>query len=286
MGWVASSAVWRRAAAPLGDAHRRRSSLGLPGWWSGRPGGRAANRDTRKPLVAGPGASAPVLLSELSAPEPLTQWAGRFTCFEACWNACPAAGWLLWAAARTSQSREERRAVVLCAAAVADLALDRVGWRDPRITTAIAEARAWGAGAGDPAVLLAAGQAALEAAGDAAELARGEAARARRLMTLAPRQRLATAIASRALDARLASCRAARQESVALAAAWTAWAAAEAGTAADIPVQWAACVSQAGTHAATALSLLRPAAGSKARARAAAPCAGLVRSRLPCPRIG
>jgi hypothetical protein len=266
MGWVASSAVWRRAASPLGDVHRRRSGLG-----------------------PGPGASALVLLGELSAPEPLLQWAGRFTCFEACWNACPAAGWLLWAAARTSQSCEERRAVVLCAAEVADLALDRAGWRDPRITTAIAQARAWAAGEGDPAATLAtaqAGQAALEAAGDAAELATGEAARARRLMTLAPRQRLATAIASRALDARLASCRAARQESVALAAAWTAWAAAEAGTAADLPVQWAACVSQAGTHAATALSLLRPATGSKARARAAAPCAGLVRSRLPCPRIG
>jgi hypothetical protein len=228
----------------------------------------------------------PGLLDTLSAPEPLLQWAGQFGCFEAFWDACPAVGWLLWAAARTSRNREEQSAVISCTAAVAELALDRAGRPDPRIIAAIARARAWETQDGDPAVILAAGRTALEAAREAAEQVADEAARARLLMSITARRRLATAIASRALDARLASCRAARQESVALAAAWTAQAAAGAGTAEALPVQWAGCVSQAGTYAATALSLRRPAASSKARARDAAPCAGLVRSRLPCPRIG
>src|SRR5882757_853942 len=75
-----------------------------------------------------PRPSSPVWLSELSAPGPLARWASSFADLSSCWNACPDPEWLLWLAARTCGSAEQRKPVVLCAAELSSLA--RRGGRD------------------------------------------------------------------------------------------------------------------------------------------------------------
>src|SRR6266700_5553466 len=67
-------------------------------------------------------ASSQSWLSELSAPDPLAQWASSFTDLRSCWNACSDPEWLMWLAARTCGSDEQRKQVVLCAAELASVA--------------------------------------------------------------------------------------------------------------------------------------------------------------------
>src|ERR1700722_1625524 len=76
-------------------------------------------------------------LSELSAPDPLAHWASSFTDLKSCWNACHDPEWLLWLAARTCGSVEQREQVVLCAAELASAARRRGRDTDPRVTNAI-----------------------------------------------------------------------------------------------------------------------------------------------------
>jgi hypothetical protein len=221
-------------------------------------------------------------LAQLSAPEPFVRWAQPYADFRSCWDACPDASWMLWAAARLAATSQQRRAIVCCTATVGELALGNHKHTDPRITAAFSAARMWARGTGDQAAIAAAGLGALDAASDAAGLAAREASRARTLFSLAPRRRLASTTTSHAIGAHLASRAAARAEAAAYAAAWTARSATEAGTTMGLPQQWAASVSRAGTYAITALS---PSPGPGSR-RAAARCAKTVRRCLPCPQLG
>jgi hypothetical protein len=220
-------------------------------------------------------------LAQLSAPEPFARWARPFADFQSCWDACPDASWMLWAAARLSQTIQQRRAIVCCAAAVGELALGSHKHADPRTIAAFSAARTWASGTADQATVAAAGLGALEAASEAAGLAAREASRARTLLSLAPRRRLASATTSRAMAAQLASRAATSQEAAAYAAAWTVRSAAEADTTMGLPEQWAACVSCVGTYAVISLS---PSPGPRSR-RPAARCAKTVRRCLPCPQL-
>jgi hypothetical protein len=225
-------------------------------------------------------------LAQLSAPEPFVRWARPFTDFPSCWDACPDASWMLWAAARLSQTIEQRRAIVCCAAAVGELAAGGHKDADPRIIAAFTAVRIWARGTADQAAVAAAGRAALDAASDAAGLAAREAPRARALFSLAPRRRLASVTTSRAIAAHHASRAAARQEAAAYAAAWTVRSAAEADTTMGLPQQWAACVSRVATYAVIALSPPPGPARRRPAGRAAARCARTVRRCIPCPQLG
>ena len=161
-------------------------------------------------------------LAQLSAPEPFVRWARPFTDFQSCWDACPDATWMLWAAARLAATSQQRRAIVCCTAATGELALGNHKHTDPRITAAFAAARMWARGTTGQATVATAGRDALDAATEAAGRAAREASQARTLFSLAPRRRLASVTTSRAIAAHLASRAATRQEAAAYAAAWTA----------------------------------------------------------------
>lgn len=233
----------------------------------------------------------------MRAPGPLTDWARPFADLESCWHACPSPEWLLWLAARLSITAAERRALVSCLAELARRAARASRIADSSVARAIGAAEAWadtGAGLDD---LLAAERAALSTAARAASLALGEAARARALFRSAPRTRPASFGISRALgvwagwrEARC-TCR------VALAAAATARAAAEAawvdtvqadgaavspGESAILLEQWGNCVGESAGYLISALP------GSKRAgddSRAARKSARLVRRRVGCPRL-
>ncbi len=234
-------------------------------------------------MAAADGSSQPGLqsrLAQLSAPWPFTGWAAPFADFGACWDVCPRPDWLLWAAARMARTEQERREVVRCAATVADAAVRAARMADPRIGAAISTAQAWARGAREPADVAAAFEAAVAVADQAAELAAQDAARARRLLAFAPRRRLASVTASRALGAQLSSRATDRRRWAALAVAWTARSAAEADLTMDTPARWAASVEHVGRYAVLALS---PRYGASPRAAAA--CAAAVRHSLRRPAV-
>jgi hypothetical protein len=113
-------------------------------------------------------ASSPSWLSELSAPAPLAQWASSFTDLRSCWNACHDPEWLLWLAARTCASVEQREQVVLCAAELASTAQRRGRDTDPRVTHAISTVQMWAGSQADALDLLSAECDALDAARESA----------------------------------------------------------------------------------------------------------------------
>lgn len=223
-------------------------------------------------------------LAELSAPEPFTRWARSFDTFTACWEACTTAAWLLWAAARLAPTVQARRAVVSAATAVTRMAMTGTAGYDKRVLAALDAAESWIAGAERGDMMLAAELGALDAAASASSRAARLSAGARLLFDAAPRWRLHSVAASRTLNMRLA-CRAEKGHAwVALAAALTVRAAADAGDTVDRPEQWAACFSSVGTYVVRALTMAPPAWNDESHT-VAIRCAAVVRAHLPCPSV-
>jgi hypothetical protein len=236
-----------------------------------------------------------VRLTGLSAPSQFVDWARSFPDVESCWNACDSAEFLLWLAARACRTTAERRAVVSCLTELTRHAQHGQHHRNPSVERAASTAETWvRAGAGLD-VLLAAERDALDAAERAAVVAAEEGARARMLIRSSPRGRHASLRTSRALGA-LAGWREADQTvRLALAAAGTVRAAAEAAQAeaaeanggAPPPAEpaspgWEARVSESAGYVLSALAHSQPAGrGDKATRKAAR----LIRRRLPCPRL-
>ena len=235
-----------------------------------------------------------VRLSGLAAPEQLVDWARRFPDLQSCWNACTTPELLLWLAARLSTTPGERRAVI---AVLAELTRQAErGSRHPSraVERAAGTAAAWArAGAGSdetssdeadpagvsPAELAAAEVDALEAAQWAAAAAAEAGARARVLLRSAPHPRGGSFGHSRGLTALSGWEEANRARRLALAAAGTAHAAAEA---ARSQTGWEAGVSTSAGYAVSALEHGRSAGPDTRTARRAAE---LIRRRLPCPRL-
>ena len=227
-------------------------------------------------------ASSQSWLSELSAPDPLAQWASSFTDLRSCWNACPDPEWLLWLAARTSGSVEQREQVVLCAAELASAAQRRGRDTDPRVTHAIAMVRMWAGSQADGLDLLAAECDALDAARESAQAADYEAELALTLFGAAPRRRASSSGMSRALGAWQRWREVERNRWLALAAASAAGATTLPGEATLTEKEWADCVSQSAVFALQAMSTQRPSGGHPswvARRR----CVRIARRRLTCP---
>jgi hypothetical protein len=226
-----------------------------------------------------------VRLKRLSAPGRLVDWARPFPDLESCWNACKSPELLLWLAARLSRTSEERRAIVLCLAELTRRAARGSRHADPPVERAAATAETWvrtGTGLDD---LLAAERTAAEAAMWAAIVAAEKGERARLLLRSAPRGRPASLATGRAFGA-LADWRDAdRARRLALAAAGTARAAAEAARAdsGTSPGSWEACVGESAGYAASTLAGNWPTGHGDRTARNAA---RLIRRRLPCPRLG
>ena len=259
-----------------------------------------------------------VRLTTLAAPGPLLDLAQPYPDLKSCWNACPSPELLLWLAARLSTTPAERRAVVACLAELTRRAERGTRHLNPRVEQASVTAETWARAGVSLDELLAAERAALEAAASAAAAAAEESARARVLFRSAPRSRPASFSNSRALGA-LADWREAdRARRLALAAAGTARAAAEAvraeaarteavraeavcgggavaagadasGSDAQAPGQpdagpgsWEASVGESAGYLVSALAHSRPA---RRDSRAERKAARLVRRRLPCPRF-
>jgi hypothetical protein len=263
-----------------------------------------------------------VRLTTLAAPGPLLDLAQPYPDLKSCWNACPSPELLLWLAARLSTTPADRRAVVACLAELTRRAERGTRHLNPRVEQASATAETWARAGASLDDLLAAERAALEAAASAAAAAAEEGARARVLFRSAPRSRPASFSNSRAFSA-LADWREAdRARRLALAAAGTARAAAEAvraeavraeavraeavraeavcgggadaagtnaGGDAQAPVQpdsrpgsWEASVGESASYLVSALAHSRPASRDS---RAERKAAKLVRRRLPCPRF-
>src|ERR1700761_6507824 len=192
-----------------------------------------------------------VRLSGLAAPEQLVEWARRFPDLESCWNACTAPGLLLWLAARLSTTADERRAVI---AVLAELTRQAErGSRHPSqaIERAAGTAEAWARPGAGLEELAAAELAALEAAGWASSVAAEEGARARILLRSASHPRGGSFGRGRGLSALAAWEEANRARRLALAAAGTAHAAAEAARA---QAGWEAGVSLSAGYAVSALT--------------------------------
>ncbi|HEX3715131.1 MAG TPA: hypothetical protein VHV09_20220 [Trebonia sp.] len=172
-----------------------------------------------------------VRLTTLAAPGPLLELAQPYPDLKSCWNACQSPELLLWLAARLSTTPAERRAVVACLAELTRRAERGTRHLNPRVEQASVTAETWARAGASLDDLLAAERAALEAAASAAAAAAEEMARARALFRSAPRSRPASFSNSRAFSA-LADWREAdRARRLALAAAGTARAAAEAARA-------------------------------------------------------
>jgi hypothetical protein len=258
-----------------------------------------------------------VRLTGLSAPGRLVEWAQPFPDLESCWRACRSPGLLLWLAARLCTTAQERRAVVACLAELTRLAERGRQRANSPVDTAASTAETWARTGASLEDLLAAERAALDLAAWAGIVAAEKGARARMLLRSAPRSRPASFGASRALGA-LADWREAnRLRRLALAAASTVGAAAEAAraeaaeaaragadpagagataSAADAstpddsapdgtgssPGSWEWRVSESAEYAVGALAGSHPDGGD---GRSARKVARLIRRRLPCPRF-
>lgn len=220
-------------------------------------------------------------LSELSAPAPLAQWASSFTDLKSCWNACHDPQWLLWLAARTCRSVEQREQVVLCAAELASAAQRRGRDTDPRVTNAISMVQMWAESQADALDLLSAECDALDAARESAQAADHEAELALTLFGAAPRRRPSSSGMNRALGAWQRWREVERDRWLALAAASAAAATTLPGDATLTEAEWADCVSKSATYALQAMTTQRPSGGHPgwvAKRR----CARLAKRRLTC----
>ena len=228
-------------------------------------------------------ASSQSWLSELSAPDALARWASSFADLRSCWNACPEPEWLLWLAARTCCSVEQREQVVLCAAELASAAQRRGRQTDPRVTHAISMVQMWAGSQADGLDMLAAECDALDAARESAQAADREAELALAMFGAAPRRRPSSSGMGPALGAWHRWREVERDRWLALAAASAAAATTLPGEAILTQEEWADCVSQSATFALQAMSTQRPSGGRPgwvAKRR----CVRLARRRLTCPQ--
>jgi hypothetical protein len=243
-----------------------------------------------------------VRLTGLSAPGQLVDLAQPFADLQSCWNACTSPEFMLWLSARLAATAAERRAVVSCLAELTRRAERGSRHVNPRVQQAAGTAETWvRAGSASLDDLLAAERAALDAAGLAGVAAAEESARARQLFRSAPRSRPASFGTSQALGALAEWRESDRTRRLALAAAGTARAAAEAAradaaqlTAIQAGVvqprtghesaapagSWETCVGESAGYVISALAYSRPARRDD---RAVRKAARLVRRRLPCP---
>jgi hypothetical protein len=226
--------------------------------------------------------SSPTWLSELSAPEPLAQWAAPFADLRSCWDACPDPEWLLWLSARSCDSAEQRKPVVLCAAELASLAQRGDRKTDPRVIRAASLARTWAESEADALDLFAAECDALDAAAESGQAADHAAERALALFRSAPRRRPGSFGMNQAFGAWEGWRTAERRRWLALSAALAARAAALPADGTVTAAEWAGCVSQSGAFALQAMSSRRSRDGSPDRA-VLRRYARLTRSRLACP---
>jgi hypothetical protein len=237
-------------------------------------------------------------LTGLAAPGPLVNWASPFADLESGWCQCASPQWLLWLSARLSATSAERRAVVTCLAELTKRAEHAGRGSEAAVASAIATAvdaaTAWLRAQAGLDELLAAERAALAVAARAADIAADEGARARTLFWSAPRPRPASFATSRAMGAWVGWRKAEYVSRLALAAAGTARAAAEAAWidtvaasgavfTADGPGTW---VSGAAETAGYAVSALAIAQGGRGDDRTARKTARLIRHYLPCPALG
>jgi hypothetical protein len=226
--------------------------------------------------------SSPAWLSELSAPDPLAQWASSFADLRSCWDACSDPEWLVWLSARSCDSAGQRKPVVRCAAEFAALAQRGDRDTDPRVTRATALAREWAESGGDALELLAAECDALDAASECGLAADYAAERALALFRAAPRRRPGSYGMNRAFGAWQGWRVAERRRWLALSAALAARAAALPDDGTVAAAEWAGCVSQSAAYALQAMSSRRSRDGSPDRA-VLRRGARLARRQLTCP---
>jgi hypothetical protein len=224
----------------------------------------------------------PAWLGELSAPDSLARWASPFADLRSCWDACPDPEWLLWLAARSCGSAEQRKPVVLCAAELASFAQGGDRNIDPRVVHATSMAQAWAESGADALDLLAAECDALDAASEFGQAADHAAERSLVLFRSAPRRRPGSSGMNQAFAAWQRWQAAERGRWLALSAALVARAAALPDDGTVTAAEWAACVSQSGAFALQAMSTRRARDGSPDRA-VLRRCARLARRRLTCP---
>jgi len=237
----------------------------------------------RAPVEGSRQASPPQLwLTELSAPAPLAEWASAFSDLRSCWKACRDPEWLLWLAARSYDSAEQRKQVVLCAAELASMAQRGRGETDPRVTRAISTVQLWAESKTDDLALLAAQCDALDAARESGLAADREADRALALFRTAPRRRPSSSGMSRALGAMQGWREKERGRSLALAAASAAGATVLPDEAAVTATEWADCVSQSAAYALRAMSTHRR-PGERPNWLIMRRTLRLTRRRLTCP---
>ncbi len=224
----------------------------------------------------------PAWLTELSAPEPLANWASSFADLRSCWQACPDPEWLLWLAARSCESAEQRKPVVRFATELAALARRGDRDTDPRVVRATALARTWAESGAEPLDLLAAECDALDAASECGQAADYASGRALAMFRAAPRRRPGSYGMNQAFGAWQHWRTAERGRWLALSAALAARAAALPDDGTVSASEWASCVSQSAAFAQQAMSSRRSRDGSPDRA-VLRRCARLARQRLTCP---
>jgi hypothetical protein len=227
-------------------------------------------------------ASAPSWVSELSAPVPFAEWASGFPDLRSCWHACRDPERLLWLAARTCDSTERQKQVVLCVAELAAMAQGSVQETDPRVTRAIAMVQLWAGDGADALDLFDAEYGAVDAAWECGEAADRAARNARAWFLLTPRHRPGSSGMSAVFGAWQRWREKERGRWLALAAASAVNATTLPGDATVTATEWADCVSQAAAFALMAMSTRRPSdkrPSSWVRQRSLR----LVRRRLDCP---
>jgi hypothetical protein len=229
-----------------------------------------------------PQPSSPLWLSELSAPDPLARWASSFADLSSCWNSCRDPEWLLWLAARTCGSAEQRKPVVLCTAELASLAQRGQRDADPRVIRATSIVQVWAGSGSDPLDLLAAECDALDAAWESGQAADRAAEHALALFQGAPRRRLSSSGMSTALGAWQRWRAEERGRWLALSAALAVRAAALPDDGTVTAGEWAGCVSQSAAFALQAMSTRHSSGGGPDRA-VMRRCIRLARRRLTCP---
>ena len=221
-------------------------------------------------------------LTELSAQGPLAEWASAFSDLRSCWKACRDPEWLLWLAARSYDSAEQRKRVVLCVAELASMAQRGGRETDPRVTRAISMVQLWAESGADDLDLLAAQCDALDAARESSLAADREADRALALFRTAPRRRPSSSGMSRALGALQGWREKERDRWLALAAASAASATTLPDDAAVTAMEWADCVSQSAAFALQAMSTHRR-PGARPSWLVMRRTRRLARRRLACP---